>query len=80
MKAFYSQQADKLYPIYGVSTFAEAQRYAIKASIIETDEKVFMNICTGSVDFESGWHDADIDDGSLVEVIFNSDSEQWETI
>jgi hypothetical protein len=77
MKAFYNQLADKIYPIYGVSTLAEAQQYAPAGRIIETEEKVYMNIATGSVDFSSGWADADIADNSVVEVSFNADSEAW---
>ena len=78
MKSFYNQQSERLYPIYGVSTLAEALEYAPDGLIIESDEKVYMNIETGSVDFTSGWEDADIENGSVVEVEFNAEYEQWE--
>ena len=73
MNAFYIQFAEQIFPIYGVSSMKEAQQYALCGTIIETEEKVYMNTATGSVDFASGWDDL----SAVVEVSFDSDSESW---
>lgn len=76
MNAYYTQFADQIFPIYGVNSLEEAREYVAAEDhgrIVETDEEVYMNLETGSVDFESGWDDLD----SVVQVRFDADSERW---
>ena len=76
MNAYYIQKADQIFPIYGVSSMEEAKQYVDHADhkyIVETDEDVYMNPETGSVDFESGWEIV----FDLVKVEYGADSEQW---
>ena len=79
MNAFYTQKADQIFPLFGVSSMEEARDYVDKvdhSSIIENDEPVYMNPNTGSVDFASGWDEA----GGIVEVVeveFCSENECW---
>jgi hypothetical protein len=74
MNAFYLQSADQIFPVYGVSSIAEAKKYAGEFDkVIETDEKVYMNMATGSVDFASGWDDI----AKVVEVRYCSETEGW---
>ena len=79
MSAFYTQKADQISPLFGVSSIEEARDYVAKvdhSSIVETDEPVYMNPNTGSVDFASGWDEA----GGIVEVVeveFCSENECW---
>ena len=74
MNAFYLQSADQIFPVYGVSSIAEAKKYAGEFDkIIETDEKVYMNMATGSVDFASGWDDI----AEVVEVRYCPETEGW---
>lgn len=77
MNAYYTQIANEIFPIYGVSSIEEAKRYIPENQhqyIVETDEDVYMNPETGSVGFESDWDDLE----EVVKVEFNSDSESWE--
>ena len=78
MKAYYEQIADQIYPIYGVSCREEAEAFCSdKRYLVETKDDVYMNIETGSVDFESGWiaDGVDIDDLTLVE--YDADKGAW---
>lgn len=79
-KAYYTQQANEIFPIYGVSSIEEARQFVSEgdwSTIVETAEDVYMNIETGSVDFESGWDDQDIESGSVVKVEYSVDQEAW---
>lgn len=74
--AYYIQEANKLFPIFGVSSMQEAKNYVDEKDhnrIIESAERVLMNPTTGSVDFESGWGDLD----GLAEVRYNAEEETW---
>lgn len=73
MKTYYIQQANQLSPIFGASSIEDAIDLVGGGNVIESDEVIFMNPCTGSVDFESGW---DHDDG-LIEVKWCCDTEGW---
>jgi hypothetical protein len=76
MNAYYLQQADKIFPIYGVNSLEEAKQYVDPSDhnrIVETKEDVYMNLATGSVDFASGWDDLE----AVVKVEFDTDSESW---
>jgi hypothetical protein len=73
MNYYYTQQADRIEPLYGVSDMEEAQSFAPGQTIIETTEEVNMNAATGSVDYEGGWDDL----SDLVKVIFDPESEYW---
>lgn len=73
MKAYYVQKAQEIFPIYGVNSIEEAKRYVAEEDhgrIIETDEAVYMNPRTGSVDFASAWGDL----SDVVEVIYEEDA------
>ena len=70
---YYTQEADRLFPLYGVSDMEEAQSFAPGQTIIYTAEDVYMNVATGSVDFEGGWDDL----SEVVKVIFDPESEYW---
>lgn len=73
MSKYYAQKPGKLYPVYGVSSLAEAQRYAGDYAIIESAEPVYMNVLTGSVDVASGWDDL----SEVVQVEYDSNLETW---
>jgi len=76
MTAFYTQKADQILPIFGVSSIDEARDYVAKvdhASIVATDEVVYMNPVTGSVDFANGWDSL----GGLLAVEYCSITEAW---
>lgn len=76
MNAYYIQKAEQIFPIYGVNSLEEAKQFVDEVDhryIVETDEEVYMNIQTGSVDFESGWDDLD----EVVQVKYDADLEQW---
>lgn len=73
MEAYYTQAADKLFPIFGVSSMEEAREYVQTGEIIETSDRVLMNPNTGSVDFEGGWEETD----GLVEVRWDLETEGW---
>ena len=76
MNAYYIQKAEQIFPIYGVNSLEEAKQFVDEADhryIVETGEEVYMNIPTGSVDFESGWDDLD----EVVQVKYDADLEQW---
>ena len=75
MSEFYIQKAGDLFPVYGVSTLEEAQQFADGATVIETDECIYMNQHTGSVDVLSGW--AGVDPEFLVEVTYCDIEERW---
>ena len=79
-KAYYIQKAQNIFPIYGVCDMEEAKRYIPSEDhgrIVETSDDVYMNIQTGSVDFESNWVSEGADLGELTEVEFNDDQERW---
>ena len=71
--AYYTQEADRIFPLCGVSDMDEAQSFAPGQTIIYTAEDVYMNAATGSVDFEGGWDDL----SEVVKVIFDPESEYW---
>ena len=71
--ACYTQEADRIFPLYGVSDMEEAQSFAPGQTIIETTEDVYMNAATGSVDFEGGWDDL----SEVVKVTFDPGAEYW---
>lgn len=76
MNAYYVQKAGEIFPIYGVNSIEEASQYVAPEDhgrIVETSENVYMNIATGSVDFESGWDDMD----EVVEVKYSAEEERW---
>jgi len=76
MTAFYTQKADQILPIFGVSSIEEACDYvpeSDRARIVASDEAVYMNVDTGSVDFASGWGGLD----GLVEVEYCAVKETW---
>lgn len=76
MNAYYIQKAEQIFPIYGVHSLEAAKRLVDEADhryIVEADEEVYMNLQTGSVDFESGWDDLD----EVVRVRYDADLEQW---
>jgi len=70
---YYTQKADRIEPLFGVSDMAEAQSFAPGRAIIYTAEAVYMNAATGSVDFEGGWDDL----SEVVKVIWDPESEYW---
>ena len=77
MNAFYVQKAEEIFPIFGANSIEEAKDFVAEedhSRIIETDEALYMNIATGSVDFASGWDNLD----EVVEVWFNAETESWE--
>lgn len=74
--SYYTQQAQNIFPIFGVSSLEEAKEFVPTekhSTIIETSENVFMNISTGSVGFESDWDDL----SEVVKVKFDADEECW---
>jgi hypothetical protein len=76
MMAFYTQQADQILPIFGVTSIDEACDYVDEADyvhIVETNEAGYMHVDTGSVDFASGWNCLE----GLVEVEYCSVTEAW---
>ena len=78
MNAYYEQSANEIFPIFGVSSLDEAQQFASgNGRLVETDEAVYMNVATGSVDFASGWDEKDIESGAVVEVRFDVSEESW---
>ena len=77
MNAYYVQKAEQIFPIYGVNSMKEAKQFVDEVDhryIVETDEDVYMNPQTGSVDFESRWGDY-LDE--VVEVKYDAYLEQW---
>ena len=88
MNACYIKKAEEIFPIFGVSSIDEAKEFVAEEDhryIVETSEDVYMNIETGSVDFESGWdyenEDGDtvnaVDLDEVVKVRFDTESESW---
>ncbi|GEM_PF-4225066 len=76
MNAYYVQKAGEIFPIYGVSSMEEAREYIAAEDhgrIVETSEDVYMNLATGSVDFESGWDDL----GEVVKVEYSAEQQSW---
>lgn len=76
MNAYYIQKADQIFPIFGVNSIDEAKEFAAEEDhryIVESPEDVYMNLATGSVDFESGWDDL----SEVVMVRFDAGSESW---
>ena len=71
--SYYTQEADQLFPLFGVSDIEEAQSFAPGQTIIYTAEDVYMNAATGSVDFAGGWDDL----AQVVKVVFDPESETW---
>ena len=82
MKSYYLQEAGQITPIFGVDSIEEARLFVDPAKhhlIVATHEPVFMEIHTGSVDFESGWlsYNESIESGELVEVAYSTTEETW---
>ena len=80
MNAYYTQIADCILPIYGVNSMAEAMKFIPAEDhcrIVETDDDVYMNAQTGSVDFESNWAAEGVDLDDLTKVTFDAKSESW---
>lgn len=76
MNAYYVQKAGEIFPICGVNSIEEAGQYVAPedhSRIVETSEDVYMNLSTGSVDFESGWDDLD----EVVRVEYSAEEERW---
>lgn len=76
MKAYYLQKAEEIFPIFGVNSAEEAKLYVAEEDhgrIVGTDEDVYMNVETGSVDFESGWDNLD----EVVKVKYDTKIETW---
>ena len=76
MNAYYIQAAEKITPIFGVSSIEEAKAFVDHTEhryIVETSEDVYMNLATGSVGFESEWDDL----SEVVKVDFSADEERW---
>lgn len=75
MNSYYVQKAQEVFPIYGVNSMEEAKQFVDESDhgrIVETEEDVYMNLATGSVDFESGW---DLDE--VVKVVYDAETEAW---
>lgn len=70
--AYYTQQADQIFPIFGVSSIDEAKQYT-DLPVIQTAEEVYMNLATGSVGFESDWDDL----SEVVQVLYDTSAERW---
>lgn len=74
MAGYYVQKAGELFPIYGSSSFDEAKGFVDEEeTIIASNEDVYMNPYTGSVDFESGWDNLE----GLIEVEYDPSREEW---
>jgi hypothetical protein len=76
MNSYYLQTANEIFPIFGVSSVDEAENYvdpADHAFIVETEQEVYMNLSTGSVDFAAGWDNLE----EVVKVRYDSEAEQW---
>jgi hypothetical protein len=76
MMAFYTQQADQILPIFGVSSFEEARDLVGSSghgSIVISSDAVYMNPLTGSVDFDGNWDTLE----DVVEVVYCSVTEAW---
>ena len=76
MNAYYIKKAEEIFPIFGVNSLDEASQFVLPEDhryIVETDEKVYMNLPTGSVDFASGWDDL----SEVVDVEYSAQEEQW---
>lgn len=74
--SYYTQQAQNIFPIFGVSSLEEAKEFVPTekhSTIVETAEDVYMNTHTGSVGFESDWENLD----EVVKVYFCVESESW---
>jgi hypothetical protein len=77
MKSYYVKKANNILPIYGVSSMEEAMEFIDHSDhgrIVETEECVYMNPFTGSIDFESGWIGTM---EGLVEVVYSAHDESW---
>jgi hypothetical protein len=77
MNAYYTQSAQQIFPIFGVSSIDEAEKFAGGKTVIETSEDVYMNIHTGSVDFSSNWESEGVDLDELTKVKFDVKFESW---
>lgn len=80
MKAYYVQKAEKIFPIFGVTSKEEAMDFCSandRSRVVETNEDIYMNPATGSVDFASGWDEAAIERGDVVPVRYDCDLECW---
>ena len=76
MMAFYTQQADQILPILGVSSMDEARDFVAKEDckfVVATDEVVYMNPVTGTVDFDENWNCLD----GLIAVEYCSVTDAW---
>lgn len=74
--AYYTQTANEILPIFGVSSMEEAKQFVAPEDhgrIIESEEDVYMNLATGSVDFASGWDNLD----DVVMVRYSAEEERW---
>lgn len=72
----YIQLAQSLTPAYG-ATMEQAKRIyqeGLHPHLVESDEDVYMNPNTGSVDFESNWENLE----GLVKVGFSTGTMAWE--
>jgi len=78
MNAYYTQDAEQIFPIYGVSSVEEAVAFASPGSrVVETTDAVYMNAATGSVDFESNWEADGVDLDDLTLVTYSAEQEGW---
>lgn len=78
--AFYVKKADQIYPLFGVNSTEEAKQFVIPEDhrrIVESDERIFMNLQTGSVDFESNWRSELGRCDDLVQVTYSPIEESW---
>jgi hypothetical protein len=76
MMAFYTQKADQILPIFGVSSMEEARDYVAEEDrlfVVATDEVVYMNPVTGTVDFDENRNGLD----GLIAVEYCSVTEAW---
>ena len=74
--AFYTQKADQIIPIFGVSSFEEARDFVDAADhrrIVLSSDAVYMNPVTGSVDFDLNWDSLD----GLFEVEYCAVTDAW---
>jgi hypothetical protein len=79
-KAYYIQKAQNISPIYGVSSIDEANRFVPAEDhhrIVSTSDDIYMDVSTGSVDFESNWESEGNSMENLVRVEFDADTECW---
>lgn len=77
MNSYYTQTADKIFPIFGVNSLDEAKQFTDGKAVIETSDQVLMSLDTGSVDFSSNWEAEGVNLSDLIEVTYDINQEGW---